>query len=121
MSNSSIRIKNETSSAKSPKRSFGGRGKGKKIRYARHRRPVRDNIYGITCGDIRRLARRGGVKRISGLIYDEARQVLKLFLEAVLKDAVLYAEHANRKTVYALDVLYALKRRGRVLYGFENK
>ena len=32
---------------------------------------------------IRRLARRGGVKRISGLIYDETRGVLKAFLENV--------------------------------------
>ena len=32
---------------------------------------------------IRRLARRGGVKRISGLIYEETRGVLKIFLENV--------------------------------------
>ena len=32
---------------------------------------------------IRRLARRGGVKRISGLIYEETRGVLKVFLEGV--------------------------------------
>lgn len=32
---------------------------------------------------IRRLARRGGVKRISGLIYEETRGVLKTFLENV--------------------------------------
>ena len=32
---------------------------------------LRDNIQGITKPAIRRLARRGGVKRISGLIYEE--------------------------------------------------
>ena len=122
MSNSSIRISVKNESASLAKKSgIGGRGKGKKIRYARHRRQIRGHIYGISSGDIRRLARRGGVKRISGLIYDEARQVLRLFLESVLKDSVLYAEHAQRKTVLALDVLYALKRRGKVLYGFETK
>lgn len=31
---------------------------------------LRDNIQGITKPAIRRLARRGGVKRISGLIYE---------------------------------------------------
>ncbi|RYG46763.1 hypothetical protein EON67_09190 [archaeon] len=67
---------------------------------------------------IRRLARRGGVKRISGLIYDETRGVLKVFLENVIRDAVTYTEHARRKTVTALDVVYALKRQGRTLYGF---
>ena len=35
----------------------------------------RDNIQGITKPAIRRLARRGGVKRISGLIYEETRGV----------------------------------------------
>ena len=67
---------------------------------------------------IRRLARRGGVKRISALIYDEARTVLKNFLENVIRDSVTYCEHAKRKTVTALDVVYALKRQGRTLYGF---
>ena len=67
---------------------------------------------------IRRLARRGGVKRISGAIYEETRGVLKVFLENVVRDAVTYTEHARRKTVTALDVVYALKRQGRTLYGF---
>jgi histone H4 len=67
---------------------------------------------------IRRLARRGGVKRISGLIYEETRGVLKVFLENVIRDAVTYTEHAKRKTVTAMDVVYALKRQGRTLYGF---
>jgi hypothetical protein len=40
-------------------------------------------LIGITKPAIRRLARRGGVKRISGLIYEETRGVLKIFLENV--------------------------------------
>ena len=75
-------------------------------------------ISGITKPAIRRLARRGGVKRISGLIYEETRGVLKVFLENVIRDAVTYTEHAKRKTVTAMDVVYALKRQGRTLYGF---
>ena len=47
------------------------------------RKILRDNIQGITKPAIRRLARRGGVKRISGLIYEETRGVLKTFLENV--------------------------------------
>ena len=50
----------------------------------RHRKVLRDNIQGITKPAIRRLARRGGVKRISGLIYEETRGVLKVFLENVI-------------------------------------
>ena len=73
------------------------------------------------------------MKRISGLIYEETRGVLKVnlcieltyilptrqvFLENVIRDAVTYTEHAKRKTVTAMDVVYALKRQGRTLYGF---
>ncbi|EOD11703.1 hypothetical protein EMIHUDRAFT_247782 [Emiliania huxleyi CCMP1516] len=36
----------------------------------------------------------------------------------VIRDAVTYTEHARRKTVTAMDVVYALKRQGRTLYGF---
>ena len=43
--------------------------------------------------------------------------VLKVFLENVIRDSVTYTEHAKRKTVTSLDVVYALKRSGRTLYG----
>merc|ERR1711861_68889 len=95
-------------------KTMAGRGKGGA---KRHRKVLRDNIQGITKPAIRRLARRGGVKRINGLIY-ETRGVLKVFLENVIRDSVTYTEHARRKTVTALDVVYALKRQGRTLYGF---
>jgi hypothetical protein len=52
------------------------------------------------------------------VIYEETRSVLKSFLEGVIRDAVTYTEHAKRKTVTSLDVVYALKRQGRTLYGF---
>ena len=52
------------------------------------------------------------------VIYEETRGVLKSFLEGVIRDAVTYTEHAKRKTVTSLDVVYALKRQGRTLYGF---
>ena len=98
-------------------RGKGGKGLGKGGA-KRHRKVLRDNIQGITKPAIRRLARRGGVKRISGLIYEETRGVLKVFLENIVRDAVTYTEHAKRKTVTAMDVVYALKRQGRTLYGF---
>jgi histone H4 len=98
-------------------RGKGGKGLGKGGA-KRHRKVLRDNIQGITKPAIRRLARRGGVKRISGLIYEETRGVLKVFLENVIRDSVTYTEHARRKTVTAMDVVYALKRQGKTLYGF---
>jgi len=98
-------------------RGKGGAGLGKGGS-KRHRRALRDTIQGITKPAIRRLARRGGVKRLSGTIYEETRGALKIFLEDVIRDAVAYTEHARRRTVSTLDVVYALKRSGRTLYGF---
>ena len=43
--------------------------------------------------------------------------VLQIFLENVIRDSVTYTEHSKRKTVTALDVVYALKRSGKTLYG----
>ncbi|KAF4523131.1 hypothetical protein B566_EDAN003146, partial [Ephemera danica] len=112
-----IRSFDRSSSINMTGRGKGGKGLGKGGA-KRHRKVLRDNIQGITKPAIRRLARRGGVKRISGLIYEETRGVLKVFLENVIRDAVTYTEHAKRKTVTAMDVVYALKRQGRTLYGF---
>lgn len=99
-----------------------GKGKGAfglgKGGAKRHRKILRDNIQGVTKPAIRRLARRGGVKRINGAIYEEIRGVMKVFLENTIRDAVTYTEYGKRKTVTTNDVLHALKRQGHVLYGF---
>ncbi|PAV84786.1 hypothetical protein WR25_17786 [Diploscapter pachys] len=104
---------------------MSGRGKGDKDSEKAGPTPsqsTQGQLQGITKPAIRRLVvRRGGVKRISGLIYEETRGVLKMFLENVIRDAVTYCEHAKRKTVTAMDVVYALKRQGRTLYGFGDK
>ena len=69
-------------------RGKGGKGFGKGGA-KRHRNILRDNIQGITKLAIRVvLACRGGVNRISGLIYEETRGVLKTFLENVLLESV---------------------------------
>ncbi|KAI0009502.1 histone-fold-containing protein [Xylariaceae sp. FL0662B] len=81
---------------------------------------LRDNINGITKPAIRRLARRGGVKRISAQIYDDIRSALRARLETILHDVAAYTEHAKRKTVTINDVLHALRRQGRPIYGFDD-
>jgi len=83
---------------------------GKKKRY---RKVLRDNIQGITKPAIQRLAHTAGVKKLSGLIYEEVRGVLKVYLENVIRAAVTYTEHARRKTVTVADVAAALSRHGR--------
>uniref|UniRef100_A0AAZ1XYP0 Histone H4 n=1 Tax=Oreochromis aureus TaxID=47969 RepID=A0AAZ1XYP0_OREAU len=75
------------------------------ILVGKHERERGAKRQGITKPGIRHLARHGGIKHISGLIYEETRGVLKVFLENVIRDAGTYTEHAKRKT-------------GRTLYGF---
>ncbi len=96
----------------------GYKGIGKRSGKRHARKSTKSNLDGITKPAIRRLCRRGGVKRISSFIYDDTRAVLRGFLENVIRDSVTYTEHARRKTVTAMDVVYALKRQGRTLYGF---
>ncbi|XP_037770035.1 histone H4-like [Chelonia mydas] len=86
---------------------MSGRGKGgkglRKGGAKHHHKVFRDNIQGITKPAIHHLARcgvgwggvGGCVKRISGLIYEETRVVLKVFLENVICNAVMYTEHAK--------------------------
>lgn len=102
---------------KRPNTGKGGKAFGK-VAAKRLKKTSKEVILGITKPAIRRLARRGGVKRIANSIYEETRNVLRAFLEGVVRDAVTYTEHARRKTVTAMDVIYALKRQGKSLYGF---
>jgi histone H4 len=112
----------ERTRSRSPSAERGGRSKKAKSGHGlkRQRRfQKRDNTLGITKGSIRRLARRAGVKRISGLIHNEAREVLKNWLRDVLEKAAVFTEHSRRKTVTVMDVVRALKLSGnRTLYGF---
>ncbi|EMR70327.1 Histone H4 [Eutypa lata] len=107
-------------SGKSVARAPAGKGLGGKLGAKRHRKILRDNINGITKPAIRRLARRGGVKRISGNIYEDIRAVLKSRLEMILRDCILYTEYRQAKTVTINDVLHSLKRLGRPIYGFDD-
>lgn len=106
--------KNSTTSGKT-----SGKGSGKvaakRKAAARSTKPL---IEGITKGAIRRLARRGGVKRIAFQVYEYSREVLINFMDKLLRDALTYTEHSNRKTVTNMDVILAMKRQGKALLGF---
>jgi histone H4 len=80
----------------------------------RHRRVLKRNL--LTSGDVRRLARRGGVKRISKDIKFETNKTLKEFLTSVVKRAVVFCDYAQRKTVTFQDVTMSLKSLGQTLY-----
>ncbi|KAF1939075.1 histone-fold-containing protein [Clathrospora elynae] len=96
----------------------GGKGLGKGG-LKRHMKVQRDTIYGVTKGDIRRLARRGGIKRISAGIYDDVRQALRERLALIMKDACAIVEHNGRRTITVTDIVFTLRRLGNPLYGFD--
>jgi histone H4 len=94
-----------------------GKGKlGKKtVKRAEIKRTDRTSL---TRGGIRRLARRGGVKRLSVGVYSEVRDFVDYFLNIVVKDAAVLCESTKRKTITSMDVIYALKKSGRTIYGY---
>ncbi|KAH8596066.1 histone-fold-containing protein [Bisporella sp. PMI_857] len=101
---------------------IGAGGKGKHqigLAHKRHRKIMKDTIQGITKGDIRRLARRGGVKRISATIYEDLRAAMRAYIERVMRDVATITEHCNRKTITVTDIIFALRRQGRPIYGFD--
>ncbi|PWY84922.1 hypothetical protein BO70DRAFT_352042 [Aspergillus heteromorphus CBS 117.55] len=104
------------------------RSKSKSRRFAppkkRFRKYIRSNIEGITRPSIRRLARRGGVVRIKRDIYAEIRVVIKDRLTDILRHVVNIMDSATtpnheRKVVTTRDVVFALNRMGKTLYGFD--
>ncbi|KAJ8683062.1 hypothetical protein QAD02_018854 [Eretmocerus hayati] len=111
-----MRPLDSTQETPAPKRLRAGQGRAG----ARKRIKHKDSLNNITTGDIKRLARRGGVKRISALIYPLIRTALKEFLIMVVFAASIYTRHAKRNTVTAQDVIHALKRHGCTLYGFDK-
>lgn len=78
----------------------------------KHRKILRGNIAGVTKPALARLFHRAGVKRISGIMYEEARARLQEYLEDIMKDIVVFVDHDNRKTVQIKDVYNALQQKG---------
>jgi histone H3/H4 len=82
----------------------------------RRRRHIIPKPFRLSSGEIRRLARRGGVRRMSAGIRETASDTLKQFMWTVIRQATTYAMHANRKTITLVDINMALKNCGRTLY-----
>ena len=95
-----------------PKLNMSTKGPSKVAPAKRHRKVLRDNIQGITKPAIKRLARRAGVKRISGLVYEETRSLIKSKLESLIHNTVIITQHAKRKTIEPSDVFVATRLQG---------
>ncbi|KAJ7176223.1 histone H4 [Mycena crocata] len=97
---------------------MSGRGisKGGRFRHCRRLRPV--SLDGVTKPALRRLARRGGVKRALNPMYPDVRSAVKRYLEGLVRDTVLHTESRWSSTVSSADVVHAMRRSGKSLYGY---
>lgn len=74
---------------------------------------------GIRKTGIRRLAMRAGIKRLGDAVCTDAVIVLRSFMGNIIRDAIAHTELAGRKTVSSRDVIAAVNRTNRRLYGFK--
>ena len=72
---------------------------------------------GISKKSITRLARRGGIARMSSTIHKEAVSIIDYFINKVMHDAVAVSRTYGRKTIFLKDINYALDNQNRKLYG----
>ena len=106
-------MKNRGPSKQSPDLRLRGKNGSGRNGTKRHKFHFYDGSSALNRPSIRRLARRAGVKRLSGGVYDEAPRAMRTWLTEIIGDVVTLADHAQRKTVIINDVLLALKRNGR--------
>lgn len=64
----------------------------------------------------RRIARRGGVRRMSSYVIGDARSALRGFLDRTLNRAAAYMESAKRKTITLRDIITSLRSFGTNIY-----
>jgi len=90
---------------------------GKSTTAKRHQQARVTGVANLSNPGFRRLARKGGVKRISNESFDTGRHLVDEFVNNIVHDAVLMCESAKRKTVTSGDVSFALKRNNMTLLG----
>lgn len=89
--------------------------KGTRYNYI-NRRQNKNKMASLSRNDLKRLARRGGVKRISKSSYHEINLALTKFLRDVIEKSIVYTEYGRRKTVTPEDICRALKSCKNITY-----
>ena len=78
----------------------------------RHGKVKKPTIEGISNNEIKRMARRAGLKRIGGGVYEELRFEAQDFLDELLFKTLVHTEHRQAKTVTTQDVVAGFKSVG---------
>lgn len=75
----------------------------------KHQKVVyRDNIQGLTKPAFERIARKAGVKSMTGLMTEELRGITKVEMENILRVANNVRGHRRAKTISADDIAYGI-------------
>lgn len=85
----------------------------------RHQKAA-NGLKGFPVRSMRKLARRGGVKRISRRALEAAMNYGKDFTKKAVELALAYVDSAKRQTCSTKDVLEAFRMMGCSLYGAES-
>jgi len=88
----------------------------KRMKMGKRRRFYKNEASKISKGDLKRLARRGGISRISAPALDEAKLCLVAFLKRIVAKSYYYCLHARRNTISVNDIVYGLKTEGITYY-----
>jgi histone H3/H4 len=85
-------------------------------KWRRRRQVLRDSMQSFTKNDIRRLARKAGVKRISQSedFNHLTKCCLRNFLEQTIADTIVFTEHARRRTVFFFPNQITLRMNSRL-------
>jgi histone H4 len=75
----------------------------------RHAKVAKPVLEGITKNDIGRIAKRAGVTRIGGGVYDELRFQAQEYLDDILTKTLIHTDYRKAQTVTTGDVLQGFK------------
>jgi histone H4 len=100
-----------------------GLGKGGAKRHMTNKNKYDLNpLEGVTRGAIRRICQRSGIKRMSGIVYDEIRKTIEDYTHDVMCYALCYTKHRRKETLINTDIVHATFSSKVVdnLFGFDD-
>lgn len=85
----------------------------------RHQREngEKDPLDKIKIAQIRRIARKAGIKRLNRHVGLKSRVLLREYYTDIVRDATIYMQYFGNKRIHDFHVRLALDLNGRKLYG----
>lgn len=93
-------------------------GKAAKGKVSRRAKEQQRAIDGLTRPAIKRLAKKGGVKRMKADVFLDTRDACSQFVSTVLDNAVVLAEFENKSSITSNHLIRALQMNNVGVIGF---